>query len=128
MRAALLALALVLPAAAEAHDPRLRVQFDPAYAWFDGPGHRGGADGRVRIVPQPRHGQAALTVNQFDAYQHAYRRYMARFTMRMPVLRADARARHAAWHEIVSADRRVPVQDLDLTPLRAGEQPLGIGF
>ena len=96
--AAATALALS-PLAAAAHGPTLT--HDPAIVRADRvltappPGH-----GRVRLVT---HGgtTALLSLDQFWRYQRAYDRALARAAFRMPVHRAEAHARRAAWHAVV---------------------------
>jgi hypothetical protein len=122
--AAALAAGLALATPVAAHDPALEVRFSPGYAWASLPGGPPATEGRVRVVPQPNHGRAALTVNQFEAYQLAYRRHLARLSLRMPIREAQAHARHAAWHEVVAANRTLPVRELDLVPLEARALPL----
>ena len=123
MRAALLALSLALPGAALAHDPTTDVVFDPGYAWGHIDGRTTQAGGRIRLVTLPRHGRAAMTLNQFDAFQLAYRRHLTGLAMRLPIASAEAQARHAAWHEVVGDAWPATEGTVVLTPLIPGRLP-----
>ncbi|TFL16906.1 hypothetical protein [Jannaschia formosa] len=118
MKALALAAALALPGAASADHTRLEVEYTPGYAWFLGPGTPSLSDGRIRVVILPGHGAAAMTLNQFGAYQNIYRLRLGEYGMDMPLPQAEARARHVAWHAVVEAARKNRVDQIVLVPLK----------
>ncbi|MBM2577074.1 hypothetical protein JQC91_12270 [Jannaschia sp. Os4] len=103
LAAAALALALpVAPAAADVpvltHTPPIAQVTRP----FDAPPP---GEGRVRMV---RHGgeTALLSLDQAYRYERAYDRALTRAAFRMPVHRAEAHARAAAWHAVTAGRPR----------------------
>ncbi|UWQ19250.1 hypothetical protein [Jannaschia sp. M317] len=116
MRGLVLLAALALPLAAQAHDPQ--DGYAPARVWMDGPDTLRGGQDRIRLVFHGQDRAAALTPNQFYLYQAEYKRCLTQLAMTMPVHRAEARARHHAFHAVQAAYPAVQVQSLDLVPLR----------
>jgi hypothetical protein len=123
-RALAAAMALALPVPALAQDAATEIRFAPDYAWVAGPGARPGADSPIRIVPQAGQGQAAMSVNQYDAYQRAYRRELARLSLRLPIAEAEAGARRAAWAEVVRADPATAIRRLETAPIDTDVRPI----
>lgn len=126
-RVLLLALAasLALPAAASAQTAWPEARYRPGFAWIAGPETEPGADGPVRLIPLAGGGQIVMSLNQFDAYQRAYRRELTRLALRMPVERAEGIARAAALRAVAGP---VPeaVRTVRTAPLEAGALPLGL--
>ncbi|WP_299819970.1 hypothetical protein [uncultured Jannaschia sp.] len=94
--------------------------FDPRYAWYDGPTTTRAGDARMRIVFAGREGEAALTPNQYWHYEQVYRRHLARFAFAMPVEQAEPRARHAAFRDVVLRYPDMVVTGFDLEPIDGG--------
>ena len=104
---AALALLLALPAAADDvpdhYTPRGPVvQLDTLRPQF-----RAGGSGHVRLVREDGTRLAArLDANEWERYQRAYNRALARLALRMPVPAAEPLARRAAWTAVVGAAAR----------------------
>ena len=122
MRAAILSIALAAAGAAPAaaHDviKHVRVPDGPVTVlrplW---PEFRRAGTGAVRLAYHDPDLAARLDVPSFYAYENAYRRAMARLSMRMSVARAEPIARHEAWHAVVGG-RGDPVGVIVDGPLR----------
>ena len=118
-----LTIALSMPGAALAHDP-LVAPGNPAEGrlWLDGISGTPHADTRIRLV---RHGggdgrTAALTVNQFHAYERIYARRLTELSRHMSVHRAIPRARHDAYHAVAGIPGDAPTRTTRVAPLTAG--------
>jgi hypothetical protein len=117
--AALFCLALTAPVPAAARD-LLPLDYDPAVLWFEPPIFSSTGEGRVRLVHDGRVGTAALTVNQWYLYQLQYRQALAHFSYRMPVPRAQAHARAAAFRAVLlTYPGRVAISGADTIPVDA---------
>ncbi|WGH77900.1 hypothetical protein [Jannaschia ovalis] len=116
------ALALALPQAALAHErPGQRLTYDPPIFWLDAPNISRQGNGRVRLVSFDADTRAALTVNQYDLWQQAYRRSLARRAFHGPVNHhATARARQDAFRAVLAAYPELTVPGFATTPIQAG--------
>ena len=114
MRALLVAAALVaaLPAVAQQRlDPRTNP--DTRYVWYGAPHTTDAGDARIRIVFDGREGAAVLTPNQYWHYAEAYKRALARLTLR-GARSAEGQARHLAFGEVVARYPNLRVEGVDL--------------
>ena len=114
MRALLAATALLaaLPVAAQQRlDPR--TDPDTRYVWYGAPHTTDAGDARIRIVFDGREGAAVLTPNQYWHYSEAYKRALARLTLRgvgAPV----GQARHLAFQDVIARYPTLRVESVDL--------------
>lgn len=123
-RAVAVAAALLAHAAAAQEVPRDDLRYTPNPVWFRGdatvlPDGRG----RMRVVTAPQ-GAAALTLNQYDAYERLHRAALARLSFRMPVERADALAREEALAAILARYPATRVAALPVAPIAAPDLPV----
>jgi len=104
VRTLLALIAVALPLSAAAHDlPHVAVPDDtvvvlrPLLPQF---GTQAG-EGRVRLVYHSPDLAARMGVNDFHAYELAYKRRLTRLMFRHPMATADPIARHGAWHDVM---------------------------
>ncbi len=111
--------AMLMAAPAAAHDPlRLPVNYDPDAFWLDTPGIVSPGQARVRIIFNGQEKVAALGLDEFYAYQEAYRTELTRLAQHMSVHIAEPRARFAAFRKVVGDDLsndadRLVVREID---------------
>ncbi|MCK0167439.1 hypothetical protein MWU52_07765 [Jannaschia sp. S6380] len=119
LAALLLTAGLATPAAAT-HLIDLTTRYNPEILWFDAPNTTSIGQARVRIVFDGHVGAAALTPNQYWRYAGFYKAHMARLALRMPVSRAEPRARYAAFHDVARIYPLLRVSGFDLEDLDGG--------
>ena len=119
MRRAALAAAAALMATAAAAQDRVRgdLRYAPDPTWLRiGPSFAPNDGGRVRIVTAAQ-GAAALTLEQFYAYERLRASALARLSMSMPVAQAEPRARSEALAAILARHPEIRVAGLPLAPI-----------